>query len=132
MIDAAKTEADTKAAAEVMREQRLQRNLKILVGGLGALILIGVAAVAIRMLTVASGTRVSGSSAPASMSTSGALRGEMALELPRAAKVVSVSVSGNRLVVHHESPSGTGIVVIDLDTGQRIVDIKAQEAIPRN
>ena len=40
-----------------MREQRLQRNLKILVVGLGVLILLGLGALAIRMTQVADGSK---------------------------------------------------------------------------
>ena len=119
------------ADAALMRELRLQRNLKILVGVLGFLILAGLAAVVIRMVGFASGTaRV----APATTGSSAAATGapELGLELPKGARVVSVSVSGNRLAVHHESPEGTGITVIDLDTGRRIAEVKPREALPRN
>lgn len=109
------------------RELRVQRNLKILVAGLGFLILAGLAAVAVRVIGFAGGAR------PLPSSTALALPsgGEIALELPRGAKVVSISVSGNRLAVHHESPSGTGIAIVDLDTGRRI-DVKPRDAVPRN
>ena len=122
-------QATAASDAALLREQRLQRNLKILVGGLGALILVGIGAVVLRMVSFASNPRAPSSAAQTAVSTPS---GEMVLELPKGAKVVSVSVSGNRLAVHHESPTGTGISVIDLDTGRRIADVKAQEAIPRN
>jgi hypothetical protein len=121
-------QADERPAAELMREQRLQRNLKLLVGGLGALILVGVGAVVVRMVTFASVPRAPGATV-AAVATPG---GEIALELPQGAKIVSVSVSGNRLAVHHESPAGSGITVIDIDSGKRIADVKATPAVPRN
>lgn len=113
-----------------LRELRLQRNLKALVIGLGLLILAGLMAIALRVVGVTGGAR------PASQAASTATLamptgGEIALELPRGAKVVNVSVSGNRLAVIHESPLGTGIAVIDLETGRRI-DVKPVEALPRN
>ena len=47
---------------DLMREQRLQHNLKLVVGGLGALILIGLGAVAIRVIGLATGLAGNGSS----------------------------------------------------------------------
>ena len=134
MSDAASKTNTDGDAGELMREQRLQRNLKIVIGGMGALILAGIGAIAVKMLTSASGPHASGPHAAASGTQTAIASpgGEIALELPKGAKVVSVSVSGNRLAVHHESPSGTGITVIDLDTGRRIADVKPQEAVPRN
>ena len=129
MSDAASKINTDGDAGELMREQRLQRNLKIVIGGMGALILAGIGAIAVKMLTSASGPHAAASGTQTAIASPG---GEIALELPKGAKVVSVSVSGNRLAVHHESPSGTGITVIDLDTGRRIADVKPQEAVPRN
>ena len=115
-----------------MRELRLQRNLKILVTGLGLMILAGLAAVGMRASGLGTGggqstARPASTTAPQSQGSS-----EIALELPHGAKVVSTSIAGNRLAVHYESPTGTGIAILDLDTGKRIVDIKPREALPRN
>jgi hypothetical protein len=129
MTDAANTATPAATSAALMREQRLQRNLKFLVGGLGALIVVGIGAVVLKMVYLGSTPRSPGSQAATAVATPG---GEITLELPKGAKVVSVSVSGNRLAVHFEGPSGTGITVIDTDTGRRIADIKAQDAVPRN
>jgi hypothetical protein len=117
-------------SADVMREQKLQRNLKIVVGGLGALILVGLGAVIIKVTGLATGP------------TSGPVRsisaawpppsGTVALEIPRGSKVVSVSLSGNRLAVQHEGVDGTGITILDLQTGRRIVEVKPIEALPKN
>jgi hypothetical protein len=56
----------------------------------------------------------------------------VALEIPKGSKVVSVSLSGNRLAVQHEGPDGTDITILDLQTGRRIVDVKPIEALPKN
>jgi hypothetical protein len=121
----------TQSATDLMREQRLQRNLKILVGGLGALILLGLGAIMVKVSGLAPGKSSSAGSTSTvtSVATPG---GEIALELPKGAKVVSVSLSGNRLAIHHESPTGTGIAVLDLETGRRIADVKPLEGVPRN
>lgn len=131
MTDAASRtspEATAQGSPDLMREQRLQRNLKILIAGMGVLILLGLGAVVLRIVTGGGGTASTGTAVSAVSSPTG----DIALELPAGAKVVSVSVSGNRLAVHHESPSGTGIAVIDLDTGRRVADIKPRDAVPKN
>ena len=113
-----------------LRELRLQRNLKALVIGLGVLILAGLAAIAMKVIGMPGSARqatLAASTTTLAMPSGG----EIALELPRGAKVVNVSVSSNRLAVTHESAFGTGIAVIDLDTGRRI-DVKPVEALPRN
>ena len=43
------------SSPDLMRERRLQRNLKIVVGGLGVLILLGLGAVIARVVGIASG-----------------------------------------------------------------------------
>jgi hypothetical protein len=118
-------------SAEVMREQRLQRNLKIVVVGLGALILLGLGAVIVKVTGLATGSLGvrSMSSTNLGISTS---PGTLALEIPKGSRVVSVSLSGNRLAVHHEGPAGTGIAILDIETGRRIVDVKPIEALPKN
>ena len=116
---------------DLMREQRLQRNLKIVVGGLGALILVGLGAVAVRVVGLATGPAGSGSSAMRSVV--GASTGDtVSFELPKGAKIVSVSLSGNRLAVQHDGPSGPGITILDADTGRRVLELKPTESLPRN
>ena len=136
-----------------LRELRVQRNLKILVIGLGVLILAGLGAVIFQVIRSGSQRNASLNAAPQanavaipgvvpgpgpSLSTaqstalgSGQGAGNIDLELPQGARVVSVSISGNRLAVHHESAFGTGIAVIDLDTGRRIANVNPREAAPR-
>ena len=108
------------SSTDLLREQRLQRNLKIVVAGLAALI-IGLA------------------SGPGGKSKSQAIttvvaspQGTLALEIPQGSKIVSVSLSGNRLAVHHDGPAGAGIAILDLESGQRLFDVKPVESLPRN
>lgn len=130
MTDSPRTAPDGSpmSEADLLREQRLQRNLKILIVGMGVLILLGLGAVVLRIVTGGGAQQQSGT-ATSVLASAG---GEIAVELPPGAKVVSVSVSGNRLAVHHESPAGTGIAIIDLDTGRRVADVKPLAAVPRN
>lgn len=115
--------------AAQMREMRLQRNLKIVVGVLGLMILAGLATVVGRIIYLAShGAKPTAMAAATPVKAGAAL--EIPLELPKGARVVSVSISGNRLAVHHESAWGTGIAIIDTDTGQHIANVRPQEATP--
>lgn len=115
---------------DVMREHRLQRNLKIVVAGLGALILVGLGAVIVKVTGLATGT--TGNRGIPSISAAWRAAGTVTLEIPKGSKVVSVSLSGNRLAIHHEGPDGTGITILDLGTGRRVVEVKPIEALPKN
>jgi len=118
-------------SAEVMREHRLQRNLKIVVLGLGSMILIGLGAVMVKVVGLATGPS-SGAQGVPSISAAWRATGTVTLEIPKGSKVVSVSLSGNRLAVHHDGPEGTDITILDLSTGRRVVDVKPVEALPKN
>ena len=119
------------SSADLMRERRLQRNLKIIVGGLGVLILVGLGAVIARVVGIASGTGDKGQvqTVKTVVASPG---GALALEIPKGAKIVSVSLSGNRLAVHHEGPDGAAIAILDLESGRRVLDVKLIELLPRN
>jgi hypothetical protein len=117
------------SSADLMREQRLQRNLKIVVGVLSALILVGLGAVAMRVVGLAS--RTSGS-AQSSRTISVAPGATLSVEIPKGARIVSVSLSGNRLAIHHDGPDGPGIAILDIETGRRVLDVKPVESVPRN
>ncbi|HET6389186.1 hypothetical protein [Hyphomicrobium sp.] len=114
--------------ADLMREQRLQRNLKIVVAGLALLILLGLGAVAVKVLGFVP-DRSAGQSVQTVTVSPGAT---LSLEIPAGARIASVALSGNRLAVHYEGPSGPGIAIIDIGTGQRVADVKLMEALPRN
>lgn len=118
-------------SSDVMREQRLQRNLKIVVLGLGSLILVGLGAVMVKVIGLATSPSPAGQGVP-SISAAWRAAGTVTVEIPKGSKVVSVSLSGNRLALHHEGPEGTSITVLDLNTGRRVVDVKPVEALPKN
>ena len=103
-------------------EVRLQRNLKIVVFGLALLMFAGLAAIAGRIIYLASGA----STQPAAPSL--AMRPEQMLSLPPGAAVRSVSLSGNRLAVHYEAGGADGIAILDLETGQTITSVGIQRA----
>ena len=116
------------SAAASMREQRLQRNLKIIVGALTVLILLGLGAVIARVVGLASGQRVGEGVRSPALATAGTV----SLDIPKGAKILSVSLSGNRLAIEHEGPDGTGISILDLETGRTVLEVKPVEALPRN
>lgn len=109
-----------------MRERRVQRNLKIVVAGLGALILVGLGAVAVRVVGMATGN------GPSSRSVAAAAGTTVSFDIPKGAKILSISLSGNRLAVHHDGPGGPGITIFDAETGRRVLDMKPVETLPRN
>lgn len=122
---------------EQMREQRLQRNLKIVVIVLGVMIVAALATIIGKIAIMASkpnpAVAVAGTAQPSPADAGGASGGgAFTLSLPSGARVVSTSISGNRLAVQHESPVGSVITVIDLDTGARVADIKLMPAVPAN
>jgi hypothetical protein len=50
------------------------------------------------------------------------------LDLPAGAVVKSISVSGDRLAVHYEAPSGAGISVLNLATGAVLREVEVVPA----
>jgi hypothetical protein len=117
------------SSADLMREQRLQRNLKIVVAVLSAFILLGLGAVAVRVIGLASGTSGSNQSSRIITVSPGAT---LSLEIPKGARIVSVSLSGNRLAVYYEGQDGPGIEILDIETGRRVLDVKPVESVPRS
>lgn len=92
-----------------------ERLLVFIVVFLGLLIVAGIVAVVLRIIYLSS-------AGPAQPAASEAIHGAAPgaaerLALPPGASVKSVSVSGDRLAVHYEGPSGTGIAVLDLAGG---------------
>ncbi|MGL4396073.1 MAG: hypothetical protein ACRCS9_05995 [Hyphomicrobium sp.] len=129
------TTGDGGAASDdaLMREMRLQRNLKILVAGLGLLIGAGLLAIVLRVIWLARQGPAGGASVSENVTAVALPSGsDIILDLPTGARIVAVSISGNRVAVHHESPAGAVISVVDLETGRRVADIKTRFTPPRN
>jgi hypothetical protein len=115
--------------AEQMRDQRLQRNLKILVVVLGLMMLATMGAIALKIFGSSKGAATVSGNTPAIASSAA---GELAVEIPAGAKIVSTSLSGGQLSVHYEGPRGAGIAIVDLASGRKILDVKPMQAIPKN
>lgn len=113
-----------------MREQRLQRNLKIVIAVLGLMIFAGLAAVAFKIISTA--MRPAGSGVSSRTTAVTGADATVSFELPKGAKIVSMSLSGNRLAIQHDGPSGPGITILDADTGRRVLELKPTETLPQN
>ncbi len=94
--------------------------LKLVVLGLGVLIVVGLAAVIGRVIYLSSATPAQ----PAPLAQ--AVTTQPVLQLPAGAEVRSISLSGNRLAVHYQAGAKEGVAVIDLKTGQSIADVAVQ------
>ncbi len=107
-------------------EEALQRRLKMLVIGLGALLVIGLLVIVGRIFYMAarggSQTQTAGSAT---------LAPEAIVSLPAGAVVRSLALSGNRLAVHFDTPAGSGIRILDLESGRAVSSIRLMPEPPR-
>ncbi|WP_156827557.1 hypothetical protein [Hyphomicrobium zavarzinii] len=110
-------------ADETAVRKRTERLLVFIVSFLGLLIIAGLTAVVLRIIYLSStpsapregqeATQEATQETPAAA----ALPSQDRLDLPAGAVVKSVSLSGDRLAVHYEAPSGAGIAIFDLASG---------------
>lgn len=89
--------------------------LKIAIGVMSALIVLALLAIVARVIYLSSSKDAQPAppsviEAPASVKQS--------MDLPAGAVVKSMSLHGNRLLVHYETTSGTGAAILDLATGR--------------
>ncbi len=84
----------------------LQFALKIAIAAMGVMIVLGLGAVAVRIMLLAPR---SGNPAPPLDQT---------LALPPGAAVRSLALSGPRLAVHYTAPEGDGVAILDVETGR--------------
>jgi Family of unknown function (DUF6476) len=103
------------------------RALKIAVVVMGVLIIIGLFTVFARIIYLASR---SGPQVQAASQASG--KTAQRLALPRGAIVRQSSISGDRLAVQYEAPSGAGIVILDLASGQIVSRVELAPEAPRD
>jgi hypothetical protein len=105
--------------------------LRFAVIGMGGVLAIGLLAVFGRIvyLTTRPPTAIAvtpaGAVAPIG-TVSAAIANDIALALPAGAKVRSQSLAGNRLSVHYEAPAGDGIIILDLETGRPVSQVRLQ------
>ena len=104
------------------------RALKIAIVVMGAMIVLGLLTIIGRMVYLASAGGKQGSSLT---SSSARLAPNATLALPPGAHVKHVALSGDRLVVHYESASGSGIAVLDLASGNQVSRVEIVPEVPR-
>ena len=105
------------------------RLLRIAVIVMGVILLLGFATVIGRIVYLlnaapkpppaasSTASEISASEISASVATSAPI------ELPRGAIIRHVAISGNRLAIHYEAPSGAGIRIFDLAAPQRSITL---------
>lgn len=102
------------------------RLLRLAVYGMGALLVVGFFVIAGRIAYLVARTPAP----PAGTETPlpSAAKPDIRLPLPAAAIVRQMSLSGNRLAVHYETPAGAAIAVIDLTTGAIVSRVAIEPA----
>jgi hypothetical protein len=109
------------------------RLLRLAVIGMGVVLVLGFAAVVGRVVYLTTRTSAvpavtsSASGAPV-QTASGPIAGDVRLALPPGAKVVSQSLAGNRLAVHYAGVAGEGIIILDLETGRPVSQVRIEPA----
>ena len=99
--------------------------LRIAVIVMGILIVMGLLAVIGRIIYLMA--RPSGQAAVAS----GSIRGDMTASLPAGAQVRNMSMQGDRIAIHYESPTGSGVVIVDLASGRPLGRIQLVPEPPK-
>ena len=105
-------------AVKPMFDDAQMRKLRLAVIGMGAVLLIGFTTVIGRIVYLLNRPAVDPSIVAAT--ASGAPPSDIRLALPAGATVRTLSLSGNRLAVHYDGPSGPGIAIVDLATGRAV------------
>ena len=110
-------EAD-QPAVKPMFDDAQMRKLRLAVIGMGAVLLLGFATVIGRIVYLLNRPAVDPSIV--AVTSAGAPPADFRLALPAGASVRTLSLSGNRLAVHYDGPSGPGIAIVDLATGRAV------------
>ncbi|MEQ1696627.1 MAG: DUF6476 family protein [Hyphomicrobiaceae bacterium] len=106
------------------------RALRVVVLGMGALLVLGFGAVIARIVYLTTRQPVSSEGAspliaPQPKTKSGL---DTTLALPQGAKIQSQSLSGTRLSVHYVTDAEETIVIVDLETGQVVGQVRINSA----
>jgi hypothetical protein len=108
------------------------RWLRFAVVGMGVILILGLATMVARIVYLTTRPAVAVSVTPDAKQTNAqgtaTIASDMALALPLGAKVRTQSLSGNRLSVHYDGPGGEGIVILDLETGRTISQVRIQSS----
>ena len=103
-------------AVKPMFDDAQMRKLRLAVIGMGAVLLLGFTTVIGRIVYLLNRPAVDPSIVAAT--SPGPAPSDFRLPLPAGATVRNLSLSGNRLAIHFDGPSGPGIAIVDLATGR--------------
>lgn len=117
-------DVDARGAAG-QRASSTERNLKIAVVAMGVLIVLGLLTVIGRVIYLAS-------RAPAQSASAAAMTTAPRLALPAGAVIRSMSLSGDRLAIHFDAATGSGIAILDLASGRTLSRVELVPEPPRN
>jgi hypothetical protein len=109
---------------------RQVRWLRIAVIVMGMLIVMGLAAVIGRIIYLVA--RPSGQIGALSPGSAAPMAPEVRAAIPAGAHVRSVSLQGDRLAIHYETPAGSGIAIIDLASGRTLGNVVLVPQAPNN
>jgi hypothetical protein len=105
--------------------ERQVRMLRIAVIAMGVILVLGFITVIARIVYLVN--RGSETTTAVSQPVRDAAR----LALPAGASVRHISLAGQRLAVHYDGPSGSGIVILDLQTGNPVSRVEIVPETPR-
>lgn len=111
-------EAAPPAPPAARRDTGLVRALKIVVIVLGVLLVLGFFTIVARLVYLAARP------SPSAISPAAGAGVTASLDLPAGANVRSIALSGDRLAVHYDAPSGSGIAVLDTATGRTLARVR--------
>ena len=117
--DHAAAEAPSAPAVAARGDTGIVRAMKVLVIVLGVLLILGFFTVVARLVYLAARP-----GSPAKVAPPAPPGANASLELPTGANVRTVTLSGDRLAVHYDAPSGGGIAVIDIASGRTLARIQ--------
>lgn len=127
MRDDSSEQTASEQQASIVLGDRHVRMLKIAVIAMGVVLVLGFIAVIARIVyLVARGNETSHATG-----VSQPIRENTRLALPAGATVRNLSLSGGRLAIHYDGLTGSGIVVLDLQTGAAVSRIHIVPDVPR-
>ncbi|PPD30425.1 MAG: hypothetical protein CTY20_03175 [Hyphomicrobium sp.] len=106
---------------DIFNDPVFLRNMKIAVVVMAVILILGFIGIIARIFYLSSRLPPPQSAQQPPLSAGAAqIAASAKLELPTGANMRSVSLAGTRLAVHYEGPSGSGIAIVDLETGRTI------------
>lgn len=132
--DRAPSTSDAKPAGggDIFNDPVFLRNMKIAVVVMAVILILGFIAIIARIFYLSSRTPAQPPKAAVTMQPATdprvldavKLAERVRLDLPAGASIRSVALSGTRLAVHYDAPTGGGIAIVDLETGRPLSRIE--------